>query len=171
VGQTPYKSIQIGGVTSAYALGSIVTPVILFADDDQDDTVLLFRVLRDAAFRGRINAVTDGTEVVRYLSGLAEYADREQYPMPTLIILDMRMRNLGGLDTLRKVRERGAWSAIPIAVLSGFSDLSEVRKAYALGARTFFMKPLQPQDAAQICALAGQPDCLENVQRRDTVGN
>jgi CheY-like chemotaxis protein len=145
-----------------------VTPTILLADDDEDDTILFFRVVRDAAFRGPIHAVKDGTEVVRYLCGLAEYADREKYPLPTLIILDIRMRNLGGLETLKKVRDRGAWSDIPIAVLSGFADLSEVRKAYALGARTFFMKPLQSLDAAQICALAGQADCLENVhnQRR-----
>jgi CheY-like chemotaxis protein len=146
-----------------------VTPTILLADDDENDRLLFVRTMRSAGFGGTINTVSDGTDAVRYLSGLGEYSNRELFPMPTLLLLDIRMRNLGGLDTLRKLRERGAWADIPIAVLSGFADLPEVKKAYALGARTFFMKPIEAPDAVQICSLAGQPNPAQNIERRNAV--
>jgi CheY-like chemotaxis protein len=126
---------------------------ILLADDDDNDAVLITRALRQVGFMGQIKTVRDGGDVLGYLSGQGEFGRRDLWPLPDLILIDLRMPGISGVETLRQIQAQPEWRSFPCVVLSGLSDLSEVQRAYLAGARTFFMKPLRTGDAVQICKM------------------
>ncbi len=135
---------------------------LLIADDEENDAVLVVRALRSKGVEGQIIVVPDGSDVVRYLAGSDEFADRGKFPMPDLIVLDLKMR---GLETLAQIAGRREWARIPVVVLSGFSDLADVKRAYALGAKTFFTKPLQGDDIQQMAGIALGCSWVDQVRR------
>jgi CheY-like chemotaxis protein len=140
---------------------------ILIADDDQNDAALVLRALRGKGVHGEFHVVSDGTDVLRYLSASDEFSNRGKFPFPDLIILDLKMHGLSGLKTLEQISGHRAWSTIPIVVLSGFADFSDVKHAYALGAKTFFIKPLQAEDLEQLADLASGRSWFDQVRREN----
>ncbi len=119
---------------------------ILLADDNADDRVMMRSALSRSGVAARLQMVKDGMEVLRYLQGEGPYADRRQYPMPEMLILDMKMPRLDGNATLEKLQADRELSRIPVIIISGMSELHDVKRAYELGARTFFVKPIQADD-------------------------
>ncbi len=120
---------------------------ILVAEDNAEDSALLERALRKAGFAGGISLVSDGSETLRYLESSGP---NPMNPLPDLIILDLKMPRVDGLEVLRRLRDNPQWATIPAVILSGFSELAQVKQAYELGAKTFFLKPVQPKDLEEL---------------------
>jgi CheY-like chemotaxis protein len=88
--------------------------------------------------------VEDGVEAVRYLRGEVEYADRQRYPIPDVILLDLKMPRFSGFDFLKWLHQDspGHQRLIPVVVMSSSNDPGDIQRAYALGANTYMVKPV-----------------------------
>ena len=111
------------------------------ADDDENDIFLLRRAFRDADVRNPLHAVSDGQEAIDYLLGEGKYADRIEFPFPSIVILDLKMPRKTGLDVLRWLRDEAGLSCLPTIMLSSSAHPSDVENAYLLGANAFVVKP------------------------------
>ncbi len=135
---------------------------ILIVDDNSDDRLLIARGLRK--LNGNVNtvAVGGGREAVAYLLGQAGYPARGTYPIPDLILLDLRMPAMSGLELLAWLKAQTRFRHIPVIVLSGSSILEEVTEAYQLGAKLFFIKPVDAHEMQAMCrdilAVTAEPD-------------
>ena len=117
---------------------------ILIIEDDSDDAKHVLRGLKRVGFTGKAVVKRDGADA-------AEYLDKTKLP-PDLILLDLTLPIMSGLEILRWLKQHKELSGIPVFVLSGSPYEQSIREAYALGAKTFFVKPL---DMSQISAIAG----------------
>jgi CheY-like chemotaxis protein len=125
---------------------------ILIIEDDANDAELLKRGLRKAGFSGAVMVCKDGSEARDYVQGQGAFSNRSDYPLPDLILLDLSLPKVSGLEVLAWMKEQPHASKIPVFVLTGSPYMTSVANAYALGAKSFFFKPL---DASQLAALAG----------------
>ncbi len=120
--------------------------VFLYAEDDQSYADLMQRALHDAKLRHRLIHVTDGEQVVKYLKGEGKYADRQLYPIPAVILLDLKMPRLNGFEVLKWVRSCSTVRHLPIVVVTSSDELRDVNEAYSLGANSFLLKPASAGD-------------------------
>ena len=114
---------------------------ILLAEDNPDDVLLIRLALEKTGSHDLLRIVRDGEEVLNYLQGEEVYADREQFPVPRLLLLDLAMPRMSGLEVLAWLQPRAEWMHLPVVVLSGFCDETAIRRAYELGAAAFLIKP------------------------------
>lgn len=124
--------------------------LILIVDDDSSDVLLARRALVEGGIEHPIRAVGSGEAALEYLNGTGPYADREKFPFPSLLLLDIRMPGKSGLDVLRLMRETGQLEKVTVVVLAGNRDLQQVREAYQLGAYSFLSKPLDPVEMGML---------------------
>ena len=116
---------------------------ILLAEDNQDHAHLVLRAFHHGGLINPIFVTEDGVETIGYLSGEGKFSDRERYPLPALLLLDLKMPNTDGFEVLRWVRSQPKLSRLPVVVLAGSGEISDVNRAYDLGANSFLVKPLR----------------------------
>jgi CheY-like chemotaxis protein len=122
--------------------------VILLAEDRPDDVLLIRRALSAAKVQNPLIVLPDGEETMAYLEGLGKYADRLTFPLPDLILLDLKMPRMDGFDVLRAMRSRPELRQIRVIVLTSSQDIADVNKAYELGASSFLVKSLEFENFA-----------------------
>ena len=115
---------------------------ILHVDDDSNDVVLFQHACQKAGVRCNLQNVEDGDQAISYLRGAEQFANREQYPIPTLVLLDLKMPRLNGFDVLAWVRGNNQLRALPVVVLSSSNHDADVKRAYDLGANSYLVKPV-----------------------------
>ena len=127
---------------------------LLLVEDDEDDVFFFTRALQESAERVgvpiRLEVTHDGRQALAYLQGKEEFGDREKHPFPELVVTDLKMPQLNGLEVLAWLHEREEFQRVPKIVLSASSDESDVDEAYRLGANTFFQKPHAPKDLQEL---------------------
>jgi CheY-like chemotaxis protein len=111
------------------------------AEDDEGDAMLLRLAFKRAEISCPLIIVQDGEEAIDYLLGKGPYADRALYPMPGLLLLDLKMPHLNGFDVLGWWAERPELGDLPVVVLSSSSHPSDLAKARKMGAREYIVKP------------------------------
>lgn len=119
---------------------------ILLAEDSEDDAILIQVTLKRAEVLNPVLAVSDGVQAVAYLKGDKFYADRNLFPLPGIILLDLKMPHKNGFEVLEWWKMQPHLKDILIVVLSGYYDLESIRYAYSLGARSFLIKPCKVED-------------------------
>jgi len=117
-------------------------PVVLLVEDDDHALFLMQHAFAEACPRLRLEAVSTGDQAVAYLLGEGRYADRGQYPLPALILLDLSMPRTTGLDVLAWIRARPGLRRVPVIVQSLSANPEEINRAYDLGANSYVVKPL-----------------------------
>jgi CheY-like chemotaxis protein len=127
-----------------------VTSTILIVDDNDDDVYALQRALSKANTANPQQVVTNGREAVAYLEGTGKYVDRAAYPLPFIVFLDLKMPLLDGFEVLTWMRTHPELSGIVVVVLTGSDELRDHQRAYALGARSYLVKPPTPADLHQV---------------------
>ena len=123
---------------------------ILVADDDADDAEEIMLVLQNAGLTNPVATVADGEETVAYLQGEGPFADREKFPLPSILFLDLKMPRRNGLEVLDWLRQQPQLTNMLIVVLSGYDNPTDVSRAYQLGAHTFLTKPIKPEDVDRL---------------------
>ena len=113
---------------------------ILWVEDDPNDVLLLQRAFKKAGIFP-VHICSNGEEAIRYLEGMPPYDDREKYPLPSLIVTDIKMPRASGLDLLRWLQSHPACRVVPVVMFSGSGQAADVQLAYQLGAAGFFQKP------------------------------
>jgi CheY-like chemotaxis protein len=131
-------------------------PVILLAEDDDNDVFFMRRALQKSQVDFAIQVVTDGQQAADYLSGAGKFSNREQYPLPSVILLDLKMPFLDGFEVLAWVRTQPSLNRIPAAVLTSSAEERDRRRARELGARAYFVKPPKPETIVEIVQLIGE---------------
>ena len=119
---------------------------ILLVEDSDDDAALLKITLKKANLNNPVFHVGDVDSAICYLSGEGQYTDRQAYPMPSIIFLDLKLPNKDGFQLLEWVGRRLEFRAIFIIVLAGIGRIDEIGRAYRLGANTFLTKPCKLED-------------------------
>ena len=114
---------------------------ILLVEDDPNDVLLLRRAFRAAGLPEPGQVVTDGEEAIAYLAGEARFSDRERYPLPTLLLLDLKLPRRSGFEVLEWLRRQTATSRLPVVVLTSSRQPEDVRRAYDLHANSYLVKP------------------------------
>jgi CheY-like chemotaxis protein len=116
---------------------------VLLVEDDLNDIFLVKRAFKIAQVRNPLQVVTDGQEAVSYLKGDGKYADRETYPLPKLIVMDIKMPRRSGFEVLEWVKgSHGPLKRIPIVIVSSSEDPADINRAYELGANAYMVKPV-----------------------------
>jgi CheY-like chemotaxis protein len=115
-------------------------PVLLVEDFDDD----IFWMRRSWGKEGVVNplqVVKNGRQAVEYLSGMGAYSDRKAFPLPCLVILDLKLPYLMGMDVLKWIRGQATLRGLPVLVLTTSALQSDIDEAYQLGANAFMVKP------------------------------
>jgi CheY-like chemotaxis protein len=120
-------------------------PILLLEDDD-NDAFLLRCALQKAEIKNPMHRVRDGQEGIQYMSGHGEYADRERFPLPRIILCDLKMPRTNGLEFLAWLKERPELKSIPTMVLTSSREEKDVTQAYKSGVSTYFLKPGSVED-------------------------
>ncbi len=116
-------------------------PSILYAEDDDHDVFFLKRAFEAVGIHNRVEVACDGEEAVEYLSGVGKFADRGQFPLPSLVILDLKMPRRNGLEVLEWLRQRSGLPQIPVIMFSSSGHDTDIDRGYELGANAFVVKP------------------------------
>ena len=115
---------------------------ILLAEDREEDVILIRKAFEKAGIRNPLFIVRNGEEAINYLTGVARFSDRRQYPLPALLLLDLKMPGADGFDVLRWLKTQPDLVPLRVVVLTSSEDIRDVNKAYQLGANSFLVKPL-----------------------------
>src|SRR5205823_836876 len=115
--------------------------VILLVDDNEDDVLLIRRAFQKAAFLNPLYVVRNGEQAINYLKGVGDFANRAEYPLPDLMLLDLKMPRKNGFEVLQWIRTKPELRPLRVVVLTTSSELRDVNQAYQLGANSFLVKP------------------------------
>jgi CheY-like chemotaxis protein len=120
---------------------SLKSDLVLAAEDEESDAALLQLAFRRAGSPGNLVVVRDGQEAIEYLNGDGRYADRAMYPLPSLLLLDLKMPRMTGFDVLAWLKENPQFKDLPVVVLSSSSHESDIERARQMGAWDYQVKP------------------------------
>ena len=118
---------------------------ILIVDDDPDEVNLIKRAVLRLHPKAPVRTLFTGKGLKEYVNGHGRYADRDAFPYPGLILLDLRMPEMNGFELLRWLKSDPRHAAVPVIVVSCYDRQREIRKSYQLGASTFLSKPVSPE--------------------------
>jgi CheY-like chemotaxis protein len=115
--------------------------LILLADDCPEDIFIIREAFERAHVANPIYSVSSGEEAISYLKGEGLYSNRVEYPLPDLLLLDLKMPRVDGFDVLRWIRQHSGLGLMRVVVLTSSDQLQDVNEAYRLGANSFMVKP------------------------------
>jgi CheY-like chemotaxis protein len=127
--------------------------IILLAEDEEDYVLLIRQAFLRAKIPNPLYVVPNGEEVIFYLKGQGKYANRVEYPLPDLLLLDIKMPRVNGFEVLKWIREQPSLAALRILMLTGSDQIRDVNKAYQLGANSFMVKPYDFGDLSELSRL------------------
>jgi two-component system response regulator len=129
--------------------------VILLVEDSEDDADLTSRAFRKSGVNCRLVRVRDGRQALDYVFGLGEWAGRDPNLMPVLILLDLKLPCVSGLDVLRQLRQNPKGQHIPVVVMSCSTEEADIVASYDLGANSYIRKPVDFVEFAGAVELIG----------------
>lgn len=123
---------------------------ILLAEDNDDDAFLMCRAFRRAHLLNPLVRVRGGEEAIAYLKGEGCYSNRNRFPLPFLLLLDLKMPRVNGFEVLQWVREQEDLKRLLIVVLTSSTREPDINKAYDLGANSYLSKPASFDELVQL---------------------
>lgn len=142
-------------------------PTILYVDDDENDALLLRHALRCAKLPFKVQVVNDPENASAYLSGQGIYCDRKLYPMPALVLLDLKMPRMNGLEVLEWIRNQPFLKRLVVVVFTASNQAVEVNRAYEMGANSYLVKPVELESLVEI--VKGMAAYWMNLNQSPTV--
>lgn len=115
--------------------------LILLVEDNEDDVFILKMAFKKAGLRHPVAVAEDGQQALDYLRGAGEFADRNRFPLPALVLLDLKLPKIMGLDVLRAIRENPGLAPLIVTVLTSSDQDRDIERAYRLGANSYLVKP------------------------------
>jgi len=115
---------------------------VLVVEDNRDDVLFIRRALSKAGIGCPVTVVGDGDAAVDYIEGRGAYADRVQHPIPDLVLLDLKLPRMSGLEVLEWMKTQPPLHAVRVVVLTSSSEESDIRRAHSLGACAYVVKPV-----------------------------
>jgi len=119
------------------------TQTILLVEDNPVDILLMQRAFRNETFANTsLQIVRDGDAAVFYLNGDGEYSDRDRYPLPAIILLDLKLPRRSGHEVLVWLRQQPELKRLPVVMLTSSRQTPDVKRAYDLGVNSYLVKPI-----------------------------
>ena len=116
---------------------------ILLVEDEPNDVFLIERAFRKCEYQHTLRTVGDGEQAVAYLDGVREFSDRTKYPLPSILLLDLKLPKRSGLEVLAWLRGRpDNLKRLPVVVLTSSKQSTDINRAYELGANSYLVKPV-----------------------------
>jgi CheY-like chemotaxis protein len=133
---------------------------ILFVEDTLDDAQLLQAAFDLAKIETRLDVTRSAEEAIEYLESKGAYTDRDQYPIPALALVDLRLPGMNGLELIACLRQHHdpALRALPLVVLSESENESDIERAYALGANCYVCKPAHFRELTELAQAVSDRD-------------
>ncbi len=123
---------------------------ILLVEDSEPDVKITLRAFRNATPPTNILVTYDGAEALEYLNNEGRFEDREKFPLPDIILMDINMPKLGGFDALKKIKEDGRFRNIPVIMLTSSNNEQDISLSYAGGAAGYIQKPVNYGDFCEV---------------------
>jgi CheY-like chemotaxis protein len=128
----------------------MTTQPVLLVEDDENDVFFMQRAFREAGILNPLKVACDGREAIDYLNGKGKFADRREWPLPCLVLMDLKLPYVLGLDVLKWIRTEPAFKSVIVVVLTSSKQDADIAKAYSLGANSYLVKP---PDVHQLVAM------------------
>jgi CheY-like chemotaxis protein len=128
---------------------------ILVVEDDENDALLIRRTLSSSGIPNPRVFVQSGQEAINYLVGVSPYSNRETFPLPALVLLDLKLPVMDGFEVLKWIRAHPHFKDLRVVVLTGANNIRDVNEAYHLGANSFLVKPLEFENIASLFGTIG----------------
>lgn len=116
--------------------------IILLVEDNPDDEELTMRALRKNNIMNGVVVARDGAEALEYLFCTGKYVDRDRYAVPSVILLDLRLPKVDGLEVLRRLRADERTNILPVVILTSSKEERDLIEGYTLGANSYIRKPV-----------------------------
>ena len=123
---------------------------VLYVEDEENDALFMQRAFTSVGLGSALRLVDDGRAALEYLSGTGAYRDREQYPVPTVVLLDLHLPGLSGFEVLNWMRKNPDYAAMPVVVFSSSPREEDRQQARELGANEFVEKPRSAMKFAEV---------------------
>lgn len=124
--------------------------LILLVEDDEDQVLSIRRSFWKARVLNPLHVVRSGEEAIEYLGGTGRYSNRPEYPLPAVVLLDLKLVCMDGFEMLRWIRQRTGLEGLRVVVLTLSNRLQDMNLAYQLGANSFLVKPMDLESLIQI---------------------
>ena len=126
------------------------TSPILLVEDSEDNVFLVRHAMHKAGITARLEVATNGEQAIEYLRGSNGYSDWHRFPLPSIVLLDLKMPGMSGFDVLQWIRQQSGLKALRVAMLTSSDAPSEIKMAHDLGANIFLTKPVELERLIQI---------------------
>lgn len=124
--------------------------LFLLVEDNEDHVVLIRRAFAKSKVLNPVQVVRNGEDAIAYLEGTGRFSNRDEYPLPAVVLLDLKLTGLDGFDVLRWIRQQAGLRALRVVVLTSSSEIRDVNLAYQLGANSFLVKPVDFEDFVRV---------------------
>ena len=128
---------------------------ILLVEDNADDETLTIRAFKKNNILNEIVVAHDGVEALDYLFGTGDHAGRDPSALPQLVLLDLNLPRIGGLDVLRRIRSDARTEFLSVVVLTSSKEDEDIVRSYSLGANSFVRKPVEFDQFSQAVKTLG----------------
>ena len=125
-------------------------PTLLIVEDSEDDIFFVQRIFQQIGARCDLQFARDGIEAIDYLSGKGRFSDRGAYPLPTVILMDLKMPRMNGFEVLEWMQKQPEIKLIPTVVVTSSTLQEDVTRAYRLGANAVMNKPVDKDSLTQM---------------------
>ena len=119
---------------------------VLLVEDNPDHVEITMGVLQAEDCISKIDVVADGEQAINYLHGMGDYNDREKYPTPDLILLDINLPKVDGIEVLKHIKNDSVLRKIPVIILTTSESDRDIEEAYDKGANSYIAKPVSSKD-------------------------
>ena len=142
-------------------------PTVLLAEDESADVFIMQRAIGKMDSPISLQVAKDGEQAIDYLAGHGEYADRERFPIPKLILLDIKMPRKNGFDVLEWLRYNHAFADVPVVMITSSSLKTDIDHANALGASAYLVKPVPTAELQKLFTATEEYLAAKGVPRTD----
>ena|SRR5438093_1540128 len=119
-------------------------------EDWEADALLFTEALKRSGLQNPLAILRDGAETINYLAGDGQYGDRQRFPLPSVLLLDLNLPKTRGWDVLQWVRSRAEFADLLVVVLTGSFRVGDLHRAYQMGANSFLGKPCSAKDLVKL---------------------
>ena len=140
-----------------------VTETILLVEDNDDDVFGLRRAIKKAAITNPLRVLTDGQQAIDYLTAATDAMKAAEFPLPFLVLLDLKLPYRDGFEVLEWIRSQANLAPVVVVMLTGSDERRDHQRAYALGARSYLVKPASADDIKRLLESLHSPWVRSNA--------